>query len=98
MLGLAELSTFKFWKRNRQCFFQTGSDSLEWDQCEQSTKKKKDKDEKEKHIQGEKTLENLRANSQNLDHRGFDISERKEFGNVMKSHWEGERRIKIGEN
>lgn len=38
----------------------------------------KDKHEKEKHTQGEETLENSGANSQDLDHRGLDTSKRKE--------------------
>lgn len=39
--------------------------------------KEKNNLEKEKHTQGEETLENSGENSQDLDHRGFDISERK---------------------
>lgn len=37
----------------------------------------KDKHEKEKYTEGEETLENSGANSQDLDHRGFDTSKRK---------------------
>lgn len=66
-----------------------GDKSLEWNQCEQL----------KQNIHMVRKLENSGANSQDLDRRAFDISRSKgKNWNVMKSHWERERRLQTGEN